>query len=235
MSGFMTQDLVTLLSLTGMEIVLGIDNIIFMSLLVAKLPPREQPSARRIGLILALGTRLLLLFSLSMMMRLTTPFFFIWGHGISGRDLILILGGLFLIAKSTMEIHERLELETVNVKAGKTGVRSGIIILQIAVLDIVFSLDSVVTAVGMAQHLWIMVAAMICAVGVMLFAAAEVGRFVDTHPTVKLLALSFLILIGVALLVDGVGGHIPKGYIYFAMFFSFSVEMLNIYIKKKQA
>jgi predicted tellurium resistance membrane protein TerC len=225
---------IALATLTVLEIVLGIDNIIFISILAGKLPAAEQPRARRVGLALAMLMRIALLLSLTAIMRLTAPFFAVLGHPISGRDLILIAGGLFLIAKSTHEIHDRLEGE-----AGGQNVRGragfGAIIVQIVLLDIVFSLDSVITAVGMARQLGVMIAAVVIAVGVMLLAADGISSFVHRHPTVKMLALSFLLLIGVALLADGLGQHIAKGYIYFAMGFSVFVEMLNLRLRRSTA
>jgi predicted tellurium resistance membrane protein TerC len=227
--------LISLIALTGMEIVLGIDNIIFISILVNKVPKEHQARTRRLGIGMALVTRLALLFSLTWIMRLTLPLFTAWGKDFSAKDLILIFGGLFLVAKATHEIHDKLEStpeahSTHNKMIGP----SRFLLIQIAVLDIVFSLDSVITAVGMAQHLWIMVLAVILAVGVMLFSAGVIGEFVEKHPTIKLLALSFLILIGVTLLIEGMGGHVSKGYIYFAIFFSLGVEFLNIHYLRKQ-
>ncbi|TAK84031.1 MAG: TerC family protein [Aquabacterium sp.] len=218
--------------LTALEIVLGIDNIIFLSILVGRLPAADRPRARTIGLSLAMLMRIGLLLSITWVMSLEAPFFTVFGRDISGRDLILLGGGLFLIAKSTMEIHGSLEGEEHehNVKGGASFVST---IVQIAVIDIVFSLDSVITAVGMASHVPVMIAAVIAAVGVMMFMAGPISDFVDRHPTIKMLALSFLILIGTALVGEGLGFHIPKGYIYFAMAFSVIVEMLNIRLRKK--
>ncbi|NDJ56537.1 TerC family protein [Enterobacteriaceae bacterium 4M9] len=218
-------------TLTLLEIVLGIDNIIFLSLVVAKLPKHQQNKARRLGLTAAMLMRLALLASIAWMSHLTSTLVTLFGHGISARDLILLLGGLFLIWKSSKEIHETIEgggEET------KTNVHSfwGAI-LQIMVLDIVFSLDSVITAVGLSDHLIIMMAAVVIAVGVMMFAARPIGEFVDRHPSVKMLALSFLILVGFTLIVESFGISIPKGYIYFAMFFSMLVEVLNLVRNKK--
>jgi predicted tellurium resistance membrane protein TerC len=222
---------IALLTLTVLEIVLGIDNIIFISILAGKLPAAEQGRARRVGLALAMLMRIALLLSLTWIMRLTTPLFEVLDHPISGRDLILIGGGLFLIAKSTFEIHDKLEGEQGH--ANPQGRATfGAVIGQIVMLDIVFSLDSVITAVGMARQVGVMVAAVVIAVGVMMLAARSVSDFVHRHPTVKMLALSFLLLIGVALLVDGLGQHISKGYIYFAMGFSVFVEMLNLRVRK---
>lgn len=226
------QAWMALLTLTALEIVLGIDNIIFISILTGKLPEHQRPKAQKIGLSLAMITRILLLFSLSWIMKLTAPFFFIFGHGVSGRDLILIVGGLFLLAKSTMEIHDKLEGEEHHAAGGAAAVTFNSVLVQIMLLDIVFSLDSVITAVGMARDLGVMVTAVVISVGIMLFFAGSVSRFVDRHPTVKVLALSFLLMIGVALIADGMSFHIPKGYIYFAMAFSVFVEMINIRVRK---
>ncbi len=226
------QAWLALLTLTALEIVLGIDNIIFISILTGKLPEHQRDKAQRLGLSLAMITRLLLLFSLTWIMKLTTPFFHIMGHGVSGRDLILIVGGLFLLAKSTMEIHDKLEGEEHHADGGAGSVSFRGTLVQIMFLDIVFSLDSVITAVGMASQLAVMVTAVVISVGVMMFFAGAVGRFVDRHPTVKVLALSFLLMIGLALVADGLAFHIPKGYIYFAMAFSVFVEMVNIKVRK---
>ena len=223
---------IALLTLTVLEIVLGIDNIIFISILAGKLPAGEQPRARTVGLTLAMVTRILLLLSLTGIMRLTRPLFSPFGHPFSGRDLILLLGGLFLLWKSTREIHDKLEGEEgrQNVKAGAT---FGGVIVQIALLDIVFSLDSVITAVGMVRQVGVMIAAIVLAVLVMLVAAGPISDFVHRHPTLKMLALSFLLLIGVTLIADGLGQHIPKGYVYFAMGFSVFVESLNLRLVRK--
>ncbi len=222
---------IALLTLTVLEIVLGIDNVVFISILAGKLPQDQQAKARRIGLGLAMIMRIVLLLSLTWIIKLTAPLFTVLGEEISGRDLVLIIGGLFLIAKSTREIHERLEGEegeaSVRVKPSLLSV-----LLQIMVLDIVFSLDSVITAVGMADDLGVMVTAVVIAVGFMLVFAGPVSDFVDRHPTVKMLALSFLLLIGLALIADGLNQHIPKGYIYFAMAFSVSVELLNLRMRR---
>jgi len=224
---------ISLVTLTGLEIVLGIDNIIFISILAGKLPAEQQQKARQLGLLLALVTRILLLASLAWMAKLTAPLFTVFGQGISGRDLILIVGGLFLLGKSTHEIHEKLE----GVDGGNNPVKGtakfGSVLVQIMLLDIVFSLDSVITAVGMAQHLPVMIAAVVLAMGVMLLAARAISDFVNRHPTLKVLALSFLILIGVTLVAEGTGAHISKGYVYFAMAFSFAVELLNVKIRAK--
>jgi len=229
------QAWLALITLTSLEIVLGIDNIIFISILTGKLPEQQRPKAQKIGLALAMLTRLLLLFSLTWIMRLTTPFFSVLGHGVSGRDLILIVGGLFLLAKSTMEIHDKLEGEEQHASAGGSGASFKSVVIQIMFLDIVFSLDSVITAVGMASQLAVMATAVILSVGVMLFFAGAVSRFVERHPTIKVLALSFLLLIGVSLVADGLSFHIPKGYIYFAMAFSVFVEMINLKVRKSAA
>ncbi|WP_415909497.1 TerC family protein [Oleiharenicola sp. Vm1] len=226
------QAWISLLTLTGLEIVLGIDNVIFISILAGKLPAEQQPKARQLGLSLALLTRIALLASIAWIAKLTNPLFAVLGHGVSGRDLILIIGGLFLIVKSTMEIHEKLEGEEGHASA-KVAASFARVIVQIMLLDIVFSLDSVITAVGMAQHLAVMIAAVILAMGVMLLAAGAISDFVNKHPTLKILALSFLLLIGTTLIAEGMGFHIPKGYVYFAMAFSFGVEMLNLKLRKK--
>jgi predicted tellurium resistance membrane protein TerC len=216
-----------LVTLTVLEIVLGIDNIIFISILVGKLPDRQQPRARRLGLFLAMFLRVGLLASLAWMAKLTAPLFTVLRQEISGRDLILIVGGLFLIFKATREIHGRLEGEEGEAGA-RVAARFSAVIVQILLLDIVFSLDSVITAVGMANHLAVMITAVVLAVGVMMWAAAPISDFVTRHPTIKMLALSFLLMIGVSLIAEGLGVHIPKGYIYFAMAFSVLVEMLNL-------
>jgi predicted tellurium resistance membrane protein TerC len=219
-------------TLTALEIVLGIDNIIFISILVGRLPQAAQARGRTIGLSLAMLTRILLLLSITWVMGLSAELFAIGSIGISGRDLILIGGGLFLLAKSTLEIHSGLEGEEEQ-RAGAARATFASVIVQIAVIDIVFSLDSVITAVGMADHVQVMIAAVVVAVIVMMFLAGPIGDFVDRHPTIKMLALSFLILIGTALVGEGLGFHIPKGYIYFAMAFSVAVEMLNIQMRKR--
>ncbi|MCS6295790.1 MAG: TerC family protein [Nitrospira sp.] len=221
-------------TLTALEIVLGIDNIIFLSVLVSRLPESQRAVARRVGLGLAMLARLGLLFSISWVMGLTYPWVTVFGHGISGRDLILVGGGLFLMAKATHEIHNSLEgIEEGHAPA--TAASLGMVLIQIALLDIVFSLDSVITAVGLVDHVSIMAVAIILAVVVMLMAAKAIGDFVETHPTIKILALSFLILVGVTLMVEGFDVHVPKGYIYFSMAFSVTVEMLNIRMRKKRA
>ena len=226
--------LVALATLTFLEIVLGVDNIIFISILSGKLPPEQQPGARRIGLLLAMGTRILLLFSLAWVIKLTAPLFVVWGTDISGRDLILIVGGLFLMGKSTHEIHGRLEGEEGHGNA-RTPASYAAVLAQIALLDIVFSLDSVITAVGMVDQLWVMIVAVIVSVVIMMFAAEPISAFVHRHPTVKMLALSFLLLIGLSLLLEGFEHHIPKGYIYFAMGFSVFVEMINLRVRSNTA
>lgn len=226
------ESLIALLTLTVLEIVLGIDNIIFISILSGKLPKEQQNKARLTGLALAMVMRILLLFSIVWIMKLTIPLFAILGQEISGRDLILIGGGLFLLAKSTFEIHDKLEGEE-HAKAGKVVKSFANVIVQIMILDIVFSLDSVITAVGMAKELGVMIAAVVIAVGVMMISAKSISDFVEKHPTIKMLALSFLLLIGVSLIAEGFEQHIPKGYIYFAMAFSVFVEMLNLKMKAK--
>jgi predicted tellurium resistance membrane protein TerC len=225
---------VALATLTLLEIVLGVDNIIFISILVGRLPEADRQRARVLGLGFAMGTRILLLLVLTWIMRLQATLFTALGIEISGRDLILIGGGLFLLAKATLEIHESLEGVA---GEGHTAKKAAFlsVIIQIALIDIVFSLDSVITAVGLADDLAVMIIAIVIAVGVMMVAAGAIGRFVDDHPTVKMLALSFLVLIGVALIAEGIDVHIPKGYIYFAMAFSVTVEMLNIRIRRARA
>jgi predicted tellurium resistance membrane protein TerC len=226
------QNLIALLTLTVLEIVLGIDNIVFISILSSKLGKAQEGKARTTGLAVAMITRILLLLSLSFVIGLTEPFLRIAGFEISGRDLILLVGGLFLLAKATHEIHERLEgvegEEVPKAPPSFTGV-----ITQIALLDIVFSLDSVITAVGMAQQLWVMITAVVIAVVIMLFASGSISAFVNRHPTVKMLALSFLLLIGFTLVIEALHFHIPKGYVYFAMGFSVLVEMLNLRMRSK--
>lgn len=232
---FLPEAWLALVTLTALEIVLGIDNIIFLTILVGRLPEHQRQRGRVIGLGLAMGTRILLLLSLAWMMRLVEPWFTVLGEEISGRDVILILGGLFLLFKSTMEIHEALEGPEEEEHGGvaKAGASFLSIVVQIALIDIVFSLDSVITAVGMANQIPVMVLAIIIAVGVMMFAAKPIGDFVDLHPTIKMLALSFLVLIGFALVGEGLDLHIPKGYIYFAMAFSLGVEMINMRLRAK--
>jgi predicted tellurium resistance membrane protein TerC len=228
---FLTSEgLLALATLTALEIILGVDNVIFISILAGKLPQQDQARARRLGLTAAMVMRILLLFSLAWIIRLTAPLFTVAGQEISGRDLILLGGGLFLLAKATLEIHERLEgHEGHGTPAAAPSFAA--VILQIMLLDVVFSLDSVITAVGMANDLAIMVAAVVLAVGVMMLSAASIGGFVGRHPTVKILALSFLMLIGMSLVGEGLDLHIPKGYIYFAMGFSVFVEMINLRVR----
>ncbi len=226
------QAWIALATLTALELVLGIDNIIFISILAGKLPEGQQGRARTIGLIGAMAMRIVLLFSLAWVIGLTAPLFAVFGHEVSGRDLILILGGLFLLGKSTHEIHQKLEGAEHEMSVKKQ-VAFGAVIFQIMLLDIVFSLDSVITAVGMVDELPIMVIAVVVSVGFMLLFAKPIGEFVQRHPTVKMLALSFLLLIGTALVADGTGFHIPKGYIYFAMGFSVFVEALNLRLRRK--
>jgi predicted tellurium resistance membrane protein TerC len=234
MSFLNPEILIALATLTFLEIVLGVDNIIFISILSGKLPPARQPTARRVGLLLAMGTRILLLFSLAWVVKLTAPLFALWGHEISGRDLILILGGLFLLGKSTHEIHGRLEGDD-GEASGRAASSVASVLIQIALLDIVFSLDSVITAVGMVDQVSVMVAAVIVSVLIMMLAAEPISAFVHRHPTVKMLALSFLLLIGMSLLLEGFDHHIPKGYVYFAMGFSVFVETINLRIRRKTA
>jgi predicted tellurium resistance membrane protein TerC len=223
---------IALLSLTALEIVLGVDNIIFISILVGRLPPDERQRARVVGLALAMVMRIALLLSLAWMMRLTDSLFTIQSNAISGRDLILIGGGLFLLAKSVMEIHTSLEGESSGGHDSPRVAKFYGTLAQIAVIDIVFSLDSVITAVGMVSDVPVMVIAIVIAVGIMMFAAKPIGDFVDQHPTIKMLALAFLILVGVALVGEGFDLHIPKGYIYFAMAFAVGVEMLNLRLRR---
>jgi predicted tellurium resistance membrane protein TerC len=219
-------------TLTVLEIVLGIDNIVFISILAGKLPPKDRGRARRLGLSLAMFIRILLLLSITWVMGLTAPLFEVLGNEISGRDLILLIGGLFLLAKSTLEIHEKLE-GTEGHSSAAVAKSFASVIIQILLLDIVFSLDSVITAVGMAEDVAVMILAVIIAVGVMLVSSGAISDFVDRHPTVKILALSFLLLIGISLIGEGLDQHIPKGYIYFAMAFSVFVEMINLRIRAK--
>ena len=226
------QTWVALLTLTALEIVLGIDNIIFISILAGKLPEDQQKRGRQIGLLMAMVTRILLLFSLAWLTRLTTPIFHIFEHGVSGRDLIVIIGGLFLLGKSTLEIHDKLEGEEGHASA-RVKASFWSVIIQIMLLDIVFSLDSVITAVGMANQLAVMVTAVVVAVVVMLYASDPISGFVNDRPTLKILALSFLLLIGFSLVVEGIHVEIPKGYIYFAMGFSVFVEVLNLQMRAK--
>jgi predicted tellurium resistance membrane protein TerC len=225
---FSPESWIALVTLTALESVLGIDNIVFISILAGKLPVEKQKKARNLGLLLAMGTRILLLLSLTWMMRLTSPLFEIAGHGFSGRDLILIVGGAFLMWKGVHEIHQRIEGEA-HAEPKDRGYKSmGGVLVQIAVIDIVFSIDSVITAVGMANKVIIMILAIMISVAIMMFAAGSISAFIERHPTMKMLALSFLLLIGVTLIADGIGQHISKGYVYFAMGFSVLVEMLNL-------
>jgi predicted tellurium resistance membrane protein TerC len=227
------QAWIALLTLTALEIVLGIDNIVFISILAEKLPKEQEARGRSVGLLGAMLTRILLLLSLNWLTRLTNPLFSVFNHEVSGRDLILMAGGLFLLAKSTVEIHQKLEGKEGH-RSARVGASFASVILQIMLLDIVFSLDSVITAVGMANELVIMVTAVVIAVLIMLVASGPISRFVNVHPTIKILALSFLLLIGVSLVAEGLAFTIPKGYIYFAMGFSIFVEMLNLQVIKKQ-
>lgn len=225
---------VALLTLTVLEIVLGIDNIIFISILAGRLPEAQQPRARRIGLLLAMGMRILLLFAITWIIRLTEPLFSVFGRAFSGRDLILLGGGLFLLAKATAEIHHRLEGdEGHGARAAPPHLLA--VLAQILLLDVVFSLDSVITAVGMADHLAVMVIAVLVSVGIMLLSVGSISAFVERHPTVKMLALSFLLLIGMSLVAEAFHQHIPKGYLYFAMGFSVFVELLNLRVRRQRA
>ena len=226
-----SQAWIAFLTLTALELVLGIDNIVFITILAGKLPADQQKKARLVGLFLAMFMRVALLFSLSWLIRLTTPLFEVLNQEISGRDLILIVGGLFLLAKSTHEIHGKLEADEGHASAG-VGSSFVSVIIQILLLDVIFSLDSVITAVGMADHIEIMIAAVVVSIAFMMIFAGRIGSFVQRHPTVKMLALSFLLLIGASLIAEGLDQHIPKGYIYFAMAFSLFVEMLNMKLRK---
>ncbi|HSG00778.1 MAG TPA: TerC family protein [Vicinamibacterales bacterium] len=228
----MSESLIALATLTFLEIVLGVDNVIFISILSGKLPVAQRKLARRLGLLAAMAMRLVLLVFIAWIAGLTTPLFSLIGHPFSGRDLILAGGGLFLLAKATWEIHDKLETDEGHA-SGRIAASFGSVILQVMLLDMVFSLDSVITAVGMAEELWVMVTAVVLAVIVMMAAAEPISDFVERHPTIKILALSFLLLIGLSLVADGLGTHIPKGYIYFAMGFSVFVEMINIRIRRK--
>ena len=231
MDAFLTSaGLLALVTLTFLEIVLGVDNVIFISILSSKLPRESQPRARRTGLVAAMFMRIALLMSIAWIIRLTAPLFSVLGRDISGRDLILIGGGLFLLAKATLEIHEKLEGDE-NHDTPRVAPSFRAVIAQIMLLDIVFSLDSVITAVGMAEDLSIMITAVVLAVAVMMFSAEPISHFVNRHPTIKVLALSFLLLIGISLVGDGLGMHVPKGYIYFAMGFSVFVEMINLRVR----
>jgi len=232
---FSLESLMALATLTALEIVLGIDNIIFIAILVGRLPAHQRDRGRIFGLALAMVTRIMLLLSLFWIMKLTTPLFTIFAQEISGRDLILLVGGLFLLAKSTTEIHQDIENSGEEEKELKKGAHGFVgTLIQIAVLDIVFSLDSVITAVGMVNNIFIMILAVVLAVGVMMFASKSISNFIDENPTIKMLALSFLILVGVTLIAEGLDLHISKAYVYFAMAFSLAVESINIYSRKKK-
>jgi predicted tellurium resistance membrane protein TerC len=224
---------IALVTLTSLEVVLGIDNIVFISILAGKLPRSQQPRARRLGLGAAMGTRILLLLSIAWIIKLTAPLFTVLGEELSGRDLILLAGGLFLLGKSTFEIHDKLEGERGH-SSKRIAASFGAVIFQIMLLDIVFSLDSVITAVGMVDEVGVMIAAVVIAVAVMMFAAGPIADFVEARPTVKILALAFLLLIGMSLVAEGLDHHIPKGYIYFAMGFSVFVEMLNLRLRARK-
>ena len=228
------QLLLAFLTLTVLELVLGIDNVIFISILVDKLPAEQRPFARRLGLFLAMFMRIGLLAVLSWLAGLTTPLLTLFEHGFSGRDLILLSGGLFLVWKSTKEVHQLMEGEEGEASSGVTAT-FGAVLAQIIMIDIVFSLDSIITAIGMVNHLGVMIAAVVASVGLMMVASGPIGDFVSRHPTVKMLALSFLLVIGVVLIADGCGHHVPKGYIYSAMAFAVTVEMLNLRMRKRQA
>ena len=235
MDAFLTADgLIALLTLSALEIVLGVDNVVFIAVLTARLPAAQQALVRRLGLSLALLIRIGLLFAITWIMSLTRPLFVVLGHEFSARDLILLGGGLFLIFKSTWEIYDKLEVEHTERDTARGRGAFVAVLLQILVLDIVFSLDSVITAVGMAERVAVMVAAMVIAMVVMLFSMGAISGFVERHPSVKILALAFLLLIGVMLVAEGFGQHVPKGYIYFAMAFSLLVELLNLRYRKKQ-
>lgn len=227
------QSWIGLATLTALEIVLGIDNIVFISILAGRLPAARRATARSVGLALAVITRVALLLSLSWMVKLTAPLFIVFGYDISGHDLILLAGGLFLLGKSTFEIHHNLEGEPAG-SAAKGSATMGAVLIQIMLLDVVFSLDSVITAVGMVDEIGVMIAAVIVAVGIMIAFAGAVSRFVERNPTVKMLALSFLLLVGFTLIGEGMGLHIPKGYIYFAMAFSLFVELLNLRVRRRR-
>lgn len=230
---FTSEGLIALVTLTFLEIVLGVDNIIFISIVSNKLPKHQQAKARNIGLILALGFRVALLFGISYIIGLTAPLFSVFSYEISGRDLVLIIGGLFLLAKSTSEIHHKIEGEENEGGIAKAVTTLGKTIVQIVLLDIVFSFDSILTAVGLSDHISIMITAVVISLGVMMIFAGRIAKFINEHPTLQILALSFLILIGFMLILDGLGQHVPKGYIYFAVAFSLIVEVINIRVRKK--
>jgi predicted tellurium resistance membrane protein TerC len=230
---FTSEGLISLLTLTFLEIVLGVDNIIFISIVSNKLPQAQQAKARNIGLVLALGFRIALLFGISYIIGLTAPLFTIFSHEISGRDMVLIVGGLFLLAKSTSEIHHKIEGQENESGIAKAVTTLGKTIVQIVLLDIVFSFDSILTAVGLSDHISIMITAVVISLGVMMIFAGRIAKFINEHPTLQILALSFLILIGFMLILDGLGQHVPKGYIYFAVAFSLIVEVINIRVRKK--
>ena len=236
MSGWLTDPSIwaSFVTLTAMEIVLGIDNIVFLSVIAARLPPEIRDRARRIGLTLALVFRLVLLFTIAWIIGLTAPIFEVFGHPVSWRDMILIAGGLFLLGKGTREIHHSIEGSFEEGAASVVYNSFFAVIAQIAVIDLVFSIDSIVTAIGIAEHIEVMVAAIVISMLVMYFAATSVGRFIDQHPTTKMLALSFLLLIGAALVADGIGFHIPRGYIYFSMAFAAGVEVINVLASRRK-
>lgn len=221
------------LTLTVLEIILGIDNIIFLTLMVNRLPEKQRPVARQFGLLAAMGTRVLLLFSITWVAKLTAPWFSVLEHEVSGRDLVLLFGGLFLIYKAVVEIHASLEGDEGESAPNSKASSFAMVIAQIAVIDIIFSLDSVITAIGLADDVFVMVAAVMVAIGVMMFSAKSIGEFVEEHPTVKMLALAFLVMVGAVLVAEGLGHHMPKGYLYFAIAFSLAVEYLNLRMKKK--
>jgi predicted tellurium resistance membrane protein TerC len=229
---FTSDNLIALVTLTALEVVLGVDNVIFISILAGKLREEDQARARRVGLMAAMVMRILLLFSLAWIVRLTEPLFTVLGRGVSGRDLILLGGGLFLLAKATIEIHDKLE-GVEGERSARVAPSFSAVIVQIMLLDIVFSLDSVITAVGMAESIAVMVVAVVLAVAIMMVSSGAVSTFVQRHPTVKVLALSFLMLIGLSLVGEGLGHHIPKGYVYFAMGFSVFVEMINLRVRNQ--
>ncbi len=232
---FSTEIWIALFTLSALEIVLGVDNLVFISIAVSRLPAERRSSARRFGLALACITRILLLLSLVWLARMSDPLFMLYGQSLSIRDLVLIVGGLFLLIKGTMEIHEAVEGDDGDQASGKASKTFGFVIVQIALIDIVFSLDSVITAVGLVDNRAVMVAAIILAVLVMILASDPIGEFIERHPTIKMLALSFLILVGVALIADGLDFHIPRAYLYFAMAFSGGVEGLNLVARRRQA